>query len=247
MAVGQTWPVTKKAETKDPDRCERLALSTETKRRLWAESGGYCQRPECPNYLFPDESEVDFAEMAHIVAATTGGARDVDKKEMSETDRAHHSNIAVLCANCHTVVDKDPDNHPIDMMRAWKARHQQALEQALGTPHFEDRASARAYVEPRLSDNRTVFLAYGPIKDDFSEDRAHQWRQLAVSRLVPNNAEIERALRVNRHLLTPDERAIADRFSLHQEQFAARHVLQDYSASATLYPEGMDDIFKDGP
>ena len=36
--------------------------------------------------------------MAHIIAATTGGARDVAKKEMSETDRAHHSNIAALCA-----------------------------------------------------------------------------------------------------------------------------------------------------
>ncbi len=60
------------AKAKDPIRCDRLRLSTETKRRLWAESGGYCQRPECPNYLFSDESGVDFAEMAHIVAATTG-------------------------------------------------------------------------------------------------------------------------------------------------------------------------------
>lgn len=237
--------MTDKAKVKDPDRCERLNLSTGTKRRLWAESGGYCQRPECANYLFPDEGDVDFAEMAHIIAATTGGARDVAKKEMPETDRAHHSNIAVLCANCHTVVDKNPDNFPIELMRDWKARHQRALEQALGTPRFKDRSSARAYVEPRLADNHTVFLGYGPMEDDFSEDRAHQWRQLAVSRLVPNNAEVARMLRVNRHLLTPSERVTADRFSLHQEQFAARHVLHDYSANASLYPEGMDDILKD--
>lgn len=233
------------AKAKGTDWCERLPLSTQTKRRLWAESGGYCQRPECPNYLFSAESDVDFAEMAHVVAATTGGARNVAKDEMSELDRASHSNIAVLCAHCHTVVDKDPDNYPIELMRAWKARHQQALEQALGTPHFEDRSSARAYIESRLADNRTVFLAYGPIEDDFSEDRAHQWSQLAVGRLVPNNAEVSRALQLNRHLLTLDERVIADRFSLHQDQFAARHVLHDYSANATLYPEGMDDIFKD--
>lgn len=235
-----------KAGVKDPDRCERLSLTTETKRRLWAESGGYCQRPECPNYLFSDESDVDFAEMAHIVAATTGGARDVAKNETPETDRARHFNIAVLCANCHTIVDKDPNNYRIELMRDWKARHQQALEQALGTPRFEDRSSARAYVERRLADNHIVFLAYGPIKDDFSEDRAHQWRQLAVSRLVPNNAEVARVLRVNRHLLTPDERATADRFSLHREQFAARHVLHDYSVGATRYPQGMDDMLKDG-
>lgn len=234
-----------KAKAKDPDRCERLTLSTQTKRRLWAESGGYCQRPECANYLFADDSDADFAEMAHIVAATTGGARDVTKKEMSETDRASHLNVTVLCANCHTVVDKDPDNYPVELMRDWKARHQRALEQALGTPRFGDRSSARAYVEPRLADNHTVFLTYGPVEDDFSEDRACQWGQLAVHRLVPNNAEIARVLRVNRHLLTPEEKATADRFSLHQEQFAARHVLHDYSAKATLYPEGMDDLFKD--
>jgi hypothetical protein len=131
-------------------------------------------------------------------------------------------------------------------MRAWKVRHQQALEQALGTPRFEDRSSAAAYIESRVADNHTIFLNYGPTHDDFSEDRAHQWRQLAVGRLVPNNAEVARVLRANRHLLTADERSTADRFSLHQEQFAARHVLGDYSAGATLYPQGMDDILKEG-
>ncbi len=143
--------------------------------------------------------------MAHIIAATTGGARDVAKKDMSECDRASHSNIAVLCANCHTFVDKDPNSYPTELMHAWKARHQQALEQALSTPNFKDRSSARAYIESRLADNRAVFLTYGAVEDDFSEERAHQRSQLAVKRLVPNNAEVTRALRKNRHLFTPDD------------------------------------------
>ena len=147
--------------------------------------------------------------------------------------------------NCHTVVDKNPDSYPIELMRDLESPPPAGPGAAHGTPRFEDRSSARAYVEPRLADNHTVFLGYGPREDDFSEDRAHQWRQLAVSRLVPNNAEVARMLRVNRHLLTPSERVTADRFSLHQEQFAARHVLHDYSANASLYPEGMDDILKD--
>jgi len=232
-------------KAKDPDRCERLSLSTPTKRRLWAESGGYCQRPECSKYLFDEDSGVDLAEMAHIVAATTGGARDVPKDQMSEPDRAHHSNIAVLCANCHTVVDKAPDAYGIDVLHAWKARHRQALSEAFGAPRFDDRSSARGYVEVRLAENHAVFAAHGPVVDDYSEHRADQWRRMAVSRLVPNNAEVARALRVNRGLLTPDERTTADRFWLHQEQFAARHVLHDYSAGTTLYPDDMDEILKD--
>ena len=232
---------------KDESRCERLALSTPTKRRLWAESGGYCQRPECANFLFPDDGDIDFAEMAHIVAATTGGARDAPKQEMSAADRAHHSNIAVLCANCHTMVDKDQDNYPVELMRAWKGRHRDAIEQVLGTPRFEVRPAARAYVEPLLAENRTIFEAYGPIDNDFSEERARLWRTHAIRRLVPNNAKLARALAANRHLLTPQERDIADRFTLHQDEFAARHVLHDYAAGTSRFPGGMNDILKDEP
>ena len=54
-----------KTKPKDPERCERLPLSTPTKRRLWAEPGEYCQRPEYPNLLSPDDGDIDFAEMAH--------------------------------------------------------------------------------------------------------------------------------------------------------------------------------------
>ncbi|WP_121033049.1 hypothetical protein [Terracoccus luteus] len=234
-----------KGKQKDPNRCDRLTLKAETKRRLWAESGGYCQRPDCRSFLFPDDGDIDFAEMAHIVAATTGGARDVPKEQMSEADRAHHSNIAVLCANCHTWVDKDPVNHPVQLMRAWKAGHRSDLERALGTPRFLDRQAARAYIEPVIAENQTIFETYGPLDDDFSDDRAHQWRTHAVRRLVPNNAKLVRALAVNRHLLTPEERSTADKFSLHQDEFAARHVLGDYATGTSRFPEGMDEILKD--
>ena len=229
----------------DHERCERLPLSTPTKRRLWAESGGYCQRPECLHFLFPDDGDIDFAEMAHIVAATTGGARDLPKRHLSGFDRAHHSNIAVLCANCHTVSDKDPDRYSVELMRTWKARHQEALRQVFGTPRSEARAAARAHVEPLLLENHTIFEIYCPVDDDYSTDRAHQWRTHAVRRLVPNNTKIARFLAMNGHLLTPEERVVAHRFSLHQEEFAARHVLGDYAAGTTRFPAGMDDVLQD--
>ncbi len=243
--LGDNGLVTGKKQPKDPDRCERLSLTVETKRRLWAESGGYCQKPECRSFLFPDDGDIDFAEMAHIIAATTGGARDVPKQQMSEVERAHHTNIAVLCANCHTMVDKDPENYSVEMIRGWKSAHRDALEQAFGTPRYQDRGAVRAYVEPLLAENHTIFGTYRPLDDDFSAERAQQWRNHSVSRLVPNNAKIVRVLAANRHLLTPEERSTADRFKLHADEFAARHVLDDYTGGTSRYPESMDDILKD--
>lgn len=227
--------------TSNAARCERLSLSTETKRRLWAESGGYCQRPGCGVFLF-DEGDVDFAQMAHIVAATTGGARDMPKAVIDEQGRAHHSNIAVLCANCHTVVDKDPGRHPIETMHLWKARSQELHERAHGTPLFADRAKARNYVEPLLAENHLAFETYGPQDDNFSTERADLWRHHVVRVVVPNNAKIARCLAVNRLLLTPAEQDLADRFELHQQEFAARHILDDHATGTTTFPDGMDEI-----
>ena len=222
-----------------------MTLTAETKRQLWAESGGYCQKPDCATYLFSDPDQVHYAEMAHIVAATTGGPRDVTQKDMSSQDRASAFNIVVLCANCHSIVDKNPQNYPTELMRQWKTRHQQALQQALGTPIFQDRSTARSYIESRLDDNHIVFRQYGPTNDDLSEDKAYQWRQLAVSRIVPNNAEIARVLQANRHLLTPTERTTMGEFIIHQNQFAARHIFNDNSTCTMRYPERMDEIFEE--
>ena len=230
--------------TKDPQKCERLTLTTPTRRRLWSESGGYCQNPACAEFLFEDDGGVDFAEMAHIVAATTGGPRDVSVIDLSDDERAHHSNIAVLCANCHTRVDKDPDNYGVAVMRQWKARHQDKLRQALGTPEFDNRGQARAYLDPLLAQNRAIFNTYGPREDEFSEARAAQWRRHALQTVVPNNAAIVRALRQNRRLLRPAERTVADLLTIHAEEFEARHVLGDWSAGSQTFPDGVDTIFE---
>jgi hypothetical protein len=228
----------------EADKCERVALSSTTKRLLWAESGGYCQNPVCGVYLFPEGSEIDFAEMAHIIAASSGGSRDVPKADVSDKERAAASNVAVLCANCHTKVDKDPARYPIEMMAAWKERHRTGLKELFGTPKFSTREEARSYIEPLLDENRTLFDAYGP-DSCFSEERAERWHHHALRSIVPNNAAIARMLKVNRPLLTAAERMTADTFDLHETEFAARHVLDDFSAGTRQYPHQMNTILKD--
>lgn len=215
-----------------------------TKRVLWSESGGYCQDPKCATVLFANDSNIDFAEMAHIVAATTNGPRDMPVVTLSATERAHHSNIAVLCANCHTIVDKDPDSYPVAVIRQWKARHQKNLKIAFGTPEFATRKEARAYIKPLLDENRTIHALYGPKEGVFSEERAGLWRRHVVASVIANNAAVSRALKQNRNLLHDDEREIADQFAIHVDEFEARHLLHDWSAETLRFPHGMDKLFE---
>jgi len=222
----------------------RVSLTTSTHRKLWAESAGYCQKPQCGIPLFDDDSDADFAEMAHIIPASTGGPRDVPAQELSPQARAKPDNIAVLCANCHTVVDKSPTAYPADMIREWKRAHRKKVADVLAVPEFIDRAEARAYVEPRLSENRQIFDTYGPRPGDFDEARSEQWHRHAVSTIVPNNTALMRAMQRNRALLTDDERATAAGFTLHAIEFEARHIAGEHFAVSQQFPEALSSVYE---
>jgi hypothetical protein len=222
--------------------CGRVALSTESKRRLWSESGGYCQNPSCARALFADGSDIDFAEMAPIIPATTHGRRDVPVDELSAQERAHHTNIVVLCANCHTVVDKDPDSHPAELMRKSKQRHKDLLERVLGTPRYSDRREARQHIAPLLEENGLIHRLYAPRPGAFSEAAAERWRGHMMARIIPNNRTIRRVLERNRHLLTGDELDTLAMFALHALELEHRHLLNDWTAESTRFPERMSSI-----
>jgi hypothetical protein len=225
--------------------CSRVALSSEDKRRLWSESGGYCQNPSCGRYLFAEGSDVNFAEMAHIIPASTGGPRDVPVEELPARERARHENIVVLCATCHTIVDKDPTSYHAGLMREWKQRHQDALERAFGTPTYASRPEARARIVPLLGTNRLVHRNYGPTPGEFSDTTSAQWRRHVRTTILPNNREIVRVLEVNRHLLTPDELDTLEEFALHVRELEYRHLLNDWTAGSSRFPEGVSSILKD--
>ena len=119
-----------------------------SRRRLWGDSGGYCGNPAHAAYLFADEADVDFGELAHIIPASPDGPRGVPLKSRSAEDRAHHSNLILLCANCHTTVDKAPDAFPAEMLLSWKSKRIDELRNAVGSPTFDTRAEARRAIEP---------------------------------------------------------------------------------------------------
>lgn len=225
--------------------CSRVRLSTETKRRLWSESGGYCQNPSCARFLFTDESDVDFAEMAHIIPASIGGPRDIPALELSEQERAHHSNVVVLCSTCHTIADKDPESYPAELMAQWKNRHRDILQRTLGTPSYSRREDARQHIAPLLAANRLIHVRYGPKPGEFSDTTAEQWHRHLHATVLPNNRTILRILEKNRNLLRVDEQDTLDLFALHVRELEYRHLLNDWAAGSARFPNNLNSILDD--
>jgi hypothetical protein len=225
----------------------RVNPNVYTRRRLWADSGGYCGNPAHAVHLFAEDTDVDFGEMAHIIPASLDGPRAVPLTARSAEERAHHSNLILLCANCHTTVDKAPEAYPAEMMLGWKAKRIEELQTAVGSPSFSSRLDARRAIEPLLDANSAIHDRYGPKEDPYAggEGEPLLWQRHARTTIVPNNRRILGILQANRGLLTPAERALLTAFALHVQQFEDRHVLDDLSTGTARFPGQMEAMLLD--
>ena len=192
--------------------CSRGAATPDahTKRRLFAASAGFCQNPSCSNELFVDAAgkSIHIAEMAHVFAANDGGPRA--NPNLTEDERGAFENLVVLCANCHTMVDKAPDAYTDELILRWKRVHAKKLQAIFGAVKFSNRAEARRIVEPLLTENRAIFRQYGPHIDSASNPEsgaAEKWKRKMLTRILPNNRRMLVILDINRDLLCDDEKS----------------------------------------
>lgn len=229
--------------------CSRGAASpdAQTKRQLFAASAGYCQNPGCSNELFIDASgkSIHIAEMAHVFAANDRGPRA--KPELSEQERGAFENLVVLCANCHTMVDKAPETFPDNMMQSWKREHANKLQGLFGVVMLNDRASARQTVEPILLENNAIFNQYGPHIDaacNPESGSAEQWKRKMLTRILPNSRRILAILSANRHLLAGTERLTLEQFRQHIDDLEAFHI-GGSRQDASRFPSEMTKILED--
>lgn len=100
-----------------------MAITSETRKRLWGRSGNRCAKCRA-ELVRPDEEELPGAligEEAHIVARSPGGPRYAP---LDPTARDGYDNLILLCANDHTEVDAQPGRHTPDSLRTLKRRHE---------------------------------------------------------------------------------------------------------------------------
>lgn len=228
--------------------CSRGAASPDahTQRRLFAASAGYCQNPGCANHLFVDAAgeAIHIAEMAHVFAANDGGPRG--KPDLSKDERGAFENLVLLCANCHTMVDKAPDAFTDKVILGWKREHANRLQGLFGVMKFNDRAAARHAVEHLLTENHAIFNQYGPHVEAARNPEsgvAEQWKRKMLTRILPNSRRMLAILDANRHLLGKGEKDTLERFRQHIDDLEAFHI-ENIREDASRFPNELAKILE---
>jgi hypothetical protein len=111
---------------------------------LFMLSGGVCAFPDCGKRLIEPGTETDdaaiLAEIAHIVADSRQGPRG--DSAMSDDDRDKHTNLLLVCADHHTIIDRQPRTYSVPVLRQMKADHEGRISRAV--------APARETARPTL-------------------------------------------------------------------------------------------------
>ncbi len=229
--------------------CSRGAAApgAHTQKRLFAASAGYCQNPACSRELFDEADGKAFhvAEMAHVFAASSQGPRG--RPYLSEAERGAFENLIVLCANCHTMVDKAPDAFPDAIMFGWKRDQARKLTALFGVEKFACRTETRAAIEPLLTENSIIFERYGPHVEaalDPESGAAERWKRKMLTRILPNNNRVLAIINANRAQLSAKERSTFELFRQHIDDLEAYHI-EKIKEDAARFPPDMVRILED--
>ena len=226
----------------------RKAISTEIKLRLFSESAGHCQNPDCLQPLYPVEMGGDkhIAEMAHVIPHGEKGPRH-EERPTKEFDADSFENLILLCPTCHTIIDKEPEGYSRSTLLNWKNKHLAALAHQQGIQTYEDRNQVRDAVAIAMAENKAIWKEYAPVDGSSFEynpesDTAKTWENRMRGVILPNHFRIEAIIKENQCHMTTEEQGIFARYQEHVRGLSARHVCR-IAGEAIRYPEEMDGIF----
>ena len=218
-----------------------------TEKRLFASSGGYCQRSGCVTPLFRDTGSkvVHIAEMAHIFAANNDGPRA--NLDMSEAARGAFENLILLCPTCHTIIDKSPQDFPDATVIGWKQKHESKLAQIFGAQEFLTREETFLAIRPLMRQNRMIHQQLNPeLEYRFNPEAAEafQWKLKMVEQIIPNSRRILSILDANTHLMTEAEEETLELFRQHVFDLEARHIAKIPIGGQSRFPIQMNEMMR---
>ena len=146
--------------------------------------------------------------MAHIFAAQDDGPRP--NQQLTEEERGEFNNLILLCANCHTVIDKAPETFPDSVVLKWKRDHEARIAAAFGSVSYETRTEARKAFLALTVRTGAIHQRVGPnneYKWNPEADEADEWRYHVRETIIPTNCSVLSLLDRNRDLLMEDELA----------------------------------------
>jgi hypothetical protein len=88
--------------------------------------------PDCRTKLIESStsgSNFPIGEQAHIIAEDTNGPRG--NSILSIDERNSFFNLILLCPNCHSKIDKNADDYPVERLHMIKAEHEEWVRNTL--------------------------------------------------------------------------------------------------------------------
>lgn len=100
-----------------------MPISSTVIKTLFALSGNVCAYPACEQRLTDPSWNQVMAEMAHICGERPGSARH-DPALPPEVVNGH-GNLILVCPTHHTLIDIEPQQHPVELLEKMKQGHEE--------------------------------------------------------------------------------------------------------------------------
>ena len=199
-------------------------IDENVKRRLYAESMGYCMNPNCRCNLFAGTG--DIIEKAHI-------------DPYCKTADNSFENLVLLCPNCHTNFDKNNAFTPQEVL-SWKKIRQEELKKFF-EKKFATFEELEAAVVPLLMENKTIYENY------YKKNNKKLWDKFEYVILI-NNRKLKLILETNLNLIQKQQEesysnlASIHLFMAHIEEFEATRGDAEKNREI-LFPVEINSIF----
>ena len=111
-----------------------MTITAKTRKRLWAHSGNRCAicKRELVMGATPDDEESVIGEECHIVSKQANGPRTYLTETDVQGDLDNYENLILLCGNHHKLVDDQPNQYGIMVLKKLKEEHERWVSEVLG-------------------------------------------------------------------------------------------------------------------
>lgn len=133
---------------------------------LWGRAASKCAFPDCKMQLTQDSQSplksFSIGEQAHIVAKESNGPRGNSILTLDERDS--YANLILLCPNHHRIIDKNPQDYPVEKLHSLKTDHELWVEQNLSQT-LDLTQQARDIIYTSLIDSAVEYCHFSQWKD----------------------------------------------------------------------------------
>lgn len=223
-----------------------MSISENVKKALYMESAGFYQNPNCNCSLLPffeSGSVTTITELAHIIGQKKHGPRGASALKLSERDTI--DNILTLCPTCHTLIDKNAVEFPVELLYQWKKQHKSKVESLFSVIQYKDKESLKSVVEPLLFENQYIFENYGPFSKNsvlLGVEAVNMWNKKVFDKILPNNNKLVCYFKKNETLFSQDKMRILYMFYNHCEEFEYNKISGNKNPLATVFPNEIYEI-----